>query len=126
MKVSDLIPKTYQYHITKVHKCINNPSHFLTLICKTHFDLLIKCAGDFENELKKREIWESSDCSNYVITEIKYPIGESARYLTDQSDNKLNQQDAKIFLSYIRKQFDDLVDHVAEIDKEFSELEDKL
>jgi|WetSurMetagenome_2_1015567.scaffolds.fasta_scaffold41606_2 hypothetical protein len=125
-KVSDLIPKTYQYHITKVHECINNPSYFPTEIGKTHLDILIKCADDFENELKKREIWESSDCSNYVITEIKYPIGELAKYLTDQPDNKLNQQDAKIFLFYIRKQFDDLVEHANDIDKEFSELEDKL
>ncbi len=126
-KMADIIPTTTNYCISKLFEGIgDNKDSSYKQLAKIHADILLKMAKDFEGELKKRDIWESSEYTNYIVTDIIYPINELIKFYNSDKSNKLNNQDARIFATYIHKQFEDLKKHAKEIDDDFKKKTPKI
>jgi hypothetical protein len=86
---------------------------------KLHIDILIKSLADFESALVER----NEMCSTWQaeIAYLKYPLNQLQLYFSEAPENRLNDQDARIFISYLQfasKSF--IEEHVTQIDVDYA------
>lgn len=114
-KLADIFHPSLHYYYEKIGEAIfgNSPKEFGAGI----LNLVAEIPKTFKEALVKREIFEAYDLED-VFEWTEYPLSKLMLYFEGTVDN-LNNKDAYIYLSYLRKQIDELHQIAKEIDEDY-------
>jgi hypothetical protein len=116
-KLSDLFPQTLGYHFEKTGEAIygSKPAKFGTI----HVKHIIDTINHFKGALDKRGILNAYDSINDYLNLIEYPLKELAFFFENANESKLNRDDAYIFMFFVKKHIDDLIEIAIELDEKY-------
>jgi len=116
-KLAEAFPDSLRYYYEKIVESISwdRPNEFGAM----HVELVADAMSKFKLRLKERGPLETYDSVTQLTALIEYPISELKRFFTQPDISKLNDDDAYIFLVFIRKNIDELLDIAKEIDEEY-------
>lgn len=117
-KLFDCFPPTLSYYFEKISESLhgNMPSEFGLI----HIKLISESIDKFKNELSNRGTQDSYDWLNYHLDLIDYPINMVTNYFSKDSKSRLNEKDVNIFVFFIEKQINEIMNMAEEIDIEYS------
>ncbi|WP_311567573.1 hypothetical protein [Photobacterium arenosum] len=114
-KLGDTFPQTLSYHLSKIYEGTYTQQSFA--IGKVNLTTIVKVLETFKSVLESRSEWGVYDSINFHYEQLQYPLQQLELYFAGESI--LNEKDAYIFVSFVEKQFDELIAIVREIDKEY-------
>lgn len=117
-KLVDIFSNSIGYYCEKVAETLSGglPPEFGASLVKSMIDSI----QAFKSELESRGVLEAyEDSVGYYSEILEYPLNELHNYLIDPPESKLNGKDAEIFLSFIRKNMDIMIQMAGEIDEEY-------
>ncbi|MCW5959802.1 MAG: hypothetical protein KIS76_06530 [Pyrinomonadaceae bacterium] len=106
------------YYCEKIAEALGGglPPEFGASLLKSMIDNI----EEFKSELRNRGVLEAyEDSVGYYSNLLEYPLNELHNYFTNSSETKLNEKDAEIFLSFIRKNMDVMAQIANELDEEY-------
>lgn len=114
-KLADIFHPSLHYYYEKIGEAIfgNSPKDFGMGI----LNLVADVPKKFKEALMKREIFEAYELED-AFEWTEYPMSKLTLFLEGTDDN-LNSKDAYIYLSYLRKQIDELHQIAKEIDEDY-------
>ncbi|WP_133407312.1 hypothetical protein [Parashewanella tropica] len=114
-KLEDSFPQTLSYHLGKIYEATYTRESFA--LGKVNLAMVSKVLEDFKNALESRSEWGVYDSVNFHYEQLEYPLRQLELYFNGEST--LNEKDAYIFVSFVEKQFDELIEIAKDIDKEY-------
>lgn len=117
-KLVACFPETIHYYFEKISESLSweRPNGYGAM----HVDLITEAVARFKAELQCRGILSSFDSVIYHLGLIEYPSKELKKYFSEPEYSKLNQDDAYIFSSFLRKEIYDLIEIAKEIDSDYA------
>ena len=117
-KLVDCFPPTLTYYFEKIYETLigNMPNEFGLI----HIKFISESIDKFKNELAIRGIQDSYDWLNYHLDLIDYPIKMVTDYFSKEIQSRLNDKDINIFVFFIEKQINEIIDMAKEIDAGYS------
>lgn len=114
-KLADCFPPSTDYLIRKLYEA--SCDDCTRLVGKPHIKMLTSFLDEFEKALSARglEVITSDE-----VSEIRYALEELKKYFSDESESKLNSQDAYIFISFVEQEFQHIRKHAEEIDENYN------
>lgn len=116
-KLQELFPKILGYYFEKISQTI--PVHMDVnwgSYGSSHVQLIIECIKQFKSALDER----GHPKPDHLLKEMTYPLDELMKFFQKPNESKLNDQDAYIFLFFIRAKMDELEQIAKELDEGYS------
>lgn len=119
-KLADIFHPTLHYYYEKIGEAIfgNMPKQFGIGI----LNLVADVPKKFREALEEREIFEAYELED-TFEWTEYPLSKLAQFF-EGTDGSLNKKDAHIYLSFVRKQIDELHQIAKEIDEDYETEEE--
>jgi hypothetical protein len=117
-RLQDLFPKTLDYYFEKIFEGIYR--HEYKSLSALNTSLIQNHIQQFVDALRDRNILGAYPGITHTLSLIEYPIMELTKYFNDHNESKLNDQDAYIFASFVKKEVDELLEMAKELDDEYS------
>lgn len=117
-KLVDIFSNSIGYYCEKIAETLSGglPPEFGASLVKSMIDSI----HTFKSELESRGVLEAyEDSVGYYSELLEYPLNELHDYLINPPESKMNEKDAEIFLSFIRKNMDIMIQMAGEIDEEY-------
>ncbi len=118
VKLAHIFPQTLGYYFEKIYESIGKDT--LTEYGGMHVELISNVLTKFRDEMTRRGILEAHDTVEYEVRRILYPLNALKEYFSSPSTSKLNNEDAEIFIFFIKKHIDDLREIAEEIDEDYT------
>lgn len=114
-KLEDSFPQTLSYHLGKIYEATYTRQSFA--LGKVNLATVSQVLESFKNALESRSEWGVYDSVNFHYEQLEYPLQQLDLYFDGEST--FNEKDAYIFVSFVEKQFDELIEIAKDIDKEY-------
>ncbi|MGC2236664.1 MAG: hypothetical protein WA584_10915 [Pyrinomonadaceae bacterium] len=107
------------YHYEKISEAISD-RHYGVLGLPA-IEILLKHIESFKSDLQERGVLDVYDDSvGHYSNLLNYSLNELKEFVENPSESKLNDTDANIYLFFIRKNMETLIEIAREIDEEYS------
>lgn len=116
--LSDIFPQTLAYYFEKIGEAINGNKP--AQLGAAHVKRVIGIIDHFQESLNERGILNAYDSITDYLGLIEYPLKELLHFLENEHESKLNRDDAYIFMFFVKKHIDDLVEIARELDEKYS------
>ena len=119
-KLTDILANSLNYyHFEKISESIN--SDYPDVLGLAGIEILLKRIHSFKEELEKRGVLEAySDSVGYYSNLLEYSLNKLKEFLENSGKSNLNETDASIYLFFVSKNMEILVEIAKEIDGEYS------
>ena len=113
-KLQDVFPGAYNYHLSKILETTHPSSRreYGEVNCRTIEDVL----NNFKKELEEKKLSGAYPGLNDALEQTKHPLAELKKFFNRTNQNKLNNEDAYIFATYLKSKFEEIVGMAKEID----------
>jgi len=113
--LQNLIPKSFEYHITKLYDALYHESTIynvnLDTISKTYKDLKKGILDRYESLIALPNIKDSFEMLEYILQQL-YSKFENNSFINDPLDTR-------IYIDSLKKEFKEFKETIVEIDREF-------
>jgi energy-converting hydrogenase A subunit M len=116
-KLIEIFPSTLHYYFEKITEGIFRETDYLELGLGV-LDIVEEIIVKLKQELIARDIYEAYNFEEEVSW-TEYTLRKIREYFEKIGDHKLNEKDAYIYLTFLRKQFNLLKEMSIEIDNEY-------
>ncbi len=118
-KLRDAFPPTLGYYFSKVKE--STYSNIGLRFGEAHFEFILEALETLKRKLEARGTLEAYEGFNGIFEELRYPIEKLKSFFNEEPSSRLTEKDAYIFIFYVERHFDELIQMAEETDAEYQE-----